>query len=199
VFLDHLGNIGGDVNDPVPGRRLGRFEDAQADDEASLATRTAKDHSMTPALLQDRWRDEAAAVGLATGTGLENALCWRGPTLASPGWEDVATALVDPETGLCSRSARFTQADVVEGICAISGGRLDADEVVALADRFLASGAVVRLRPDADEGRRLPAQWSTATHRAMEDRTVALVGALSGRHVAALGSEAVAAALAAGP
>jgi conjugative relaxase-like TrwC/TraI family protein len=170
----------------------------QADDEASLATRTAKDHSLTPALLQGRWGEEAAVVGLATGPGLEKALCWRGPALDPPGWEEVRAALVDPETGLCSRSARFSEADVVEGICAISGGRLGVDEVVALADRFLASGAVVRLRPDADECRRRPAQWSTATHRAMEDRTVALIGTLSGRHVPALDSEAVEAALAAG-
>ncbi|HTW10614.1 MAG TPA: MobF family relaxase [Acidimicrobiales bacterium] len=180
-----------------------RYEPAalrmQADDEASLATRTPKDHSLTPALLQGRWRDEAAAVGLATGRGLENALCWRGQALGPPGWQDVAAALVDPETGLCSRSARFSEADVVEGICALSGGRLGADEVLALADRFLASDAVVRLTPDADEGRRRPAQWSTATHRATEDRTVALIGTLSGRHVPALEGEAVAAALAAAP
>jgi len=133
-----------------------------------------------------------------TGTGLENALCRRGPALELPGWEEVAAALVDPETGLCSRSARFTQADAVEHICAISGGRLSVDEVVALADRFLASDAVVRLTPEADEGRRRPAQWSTATHRALEDRTVALIGTLSDRPVAALDSAAVEAALAAG-
>lgn len=179
-----------------------RYEPAalrmRADDEASLATRAAKDYALTPALLEGRWREEAAAVGLKIGEGLDKAVCWRGPALEPLGWEEIAAVLVDPETGLCSRSARFTRADVVEGICAISGGRLGADEVVALADRFLASGAVVRLTPDADEGRRRPAQWSTATHRAMEDRTVALIGTLSGRHVPALDSEAVAAALAAG-
>ena len=101
----------------------------------------------------------------------------RSHALEPPTWEDVAAALVDPEAGLCSRSARFTAADVVEHICAISGGRLGVDEVVALADRFLASDAVVRLTPDADEGRRRPAQWSTAAHRALEDRTLALMGA----------------------
>ena len=51
----------------------------RADDEASLATRTAKDHSLTPTLLQGRWRDEAAAVGLATGAELEEAVCWKEP------------------------------------------------------------------------------------------------------------------------
>jgi conjugative relaxase-like TrwC/TraI family protein len=179
-----------------------RYEPAalrmRADDEASLATRTAKDHTLTPALLRGRWREEAAAVGLETGKGLEKALCWREPALEPPGWEEVAAALVDPETGLCSRSARFTGADLVEHICAISGGRFNVDEVVALADRFLASGAVVRLTPDADEARRRPAQWSTTAHRAVEDRALALVGTLSGRHVPALDSAAVEAALVAG-
>jgi hypothetical protein len=53
----------------------------QADDEASLATRTAKDHSLTPSLLAGRWQREAEQVGLAAGT--------------------------DPEIGLSSRSARL--------------------------------------------------------------------------------------------
>ncbi len=171
----------------------------RADDEASLATRTAKDHTLTPALLQARWREEAAAVGLSTGTDLEEAACWSGPAPRPAGWEEVAAALVDPETGLCSRSARFSEADVVEHICAISGGRLGADEVVALAERFLASDAVVRLTPDADEGRRRPPQWSTTAHRALEDRAVGLVGTLAGRHAPALDSAAVEVALVAEP
>ena len=73
----------------------------RADDEASLATRTAKDHSLTPTLLQGRWREEAAAVGLADGHGsggggvLEGAAAWTRPT-----WDEVAATLVDPDVGL---------------------------------------------------------------------------------------------------
>ena len=111
----------------------------QADDEASLATRTRKDHSLTPTLLQGRWREEAAAVGLATGKELEEAVCWKDPAPRRPTWDEVAAALVGPEAGLCSRSARFTAADVVEHICALSGGRLAVEEVVTMAERFLAS------------------------------------------------------------
>ena len=155
----------------------------QADDEASLATRTAKDHSLTPTLLQGRWREEAAAVGLATGPELEEAVCWKELATAAPSWDEAAAALVGPETGLCSRSARFTAADVVEHICAISGGRLGVEEVVTMAERFLACELVVRLTPDPEEARRRPAQWSTAAHRAMENRALALIGALIGRQV----------------
>ncbi len=116
-----------------------------------------------------------------------------------PSWDEVAAALVGPETGLCSRSARFTAADVVEHICAVSGGRLSVAEVVTMAERFLASDMVVRLTPDVEEGRRRPAQWSTAAHRAMEDRTVALMGALTGRQVPAVEDIVLEAALAASP
>ena len=82
--------------------------------------------------------------------------------------------LIDPEVGLCAHSARFTHADVVEHICALSGGRLDLEEITALADRFLASDLAVRLTPDDQPGRRKAPQWSTAAHRATEDRTLAL-------------------------
>ena len=50
-----------------------------------------------------------------------------------------------------------------------------------LSDRFLASELVVRLTPDAEAGRRRPPEWSTAAHRALEDRTVALIDTLAGR------------------
>ena len=47
----------------------------QADDEASLATRTGKDHSLTPSLLAGRWRKEAGEVDLAVGTGAGARRC----------------------------------------------------------------------------------------------------------------------------
>lgn len=171
----------------------------RADDEASLATRTAKDHSLTPTLLHRRWQEEAVAAGLATGEDLEEAVCWQEVALAPLPEEDVVAALVGPEVGLCSRSARFTRADVVEHVCALTGGRLSVEEVVALTDRFVTSEAVVRLTPGADGGSRRPEQWSTAAHRAMEDRALALVGSLSARPVPALDGAGVQAALAAVP
>ena len=59
----------------------------QADDEASLATRTAKDHSLTPSLLAGRWQAEAEQVGVAIGANLERAVCWRtSRRLEPPGW-----------------------------------------------------------------------------------------------------------------
>ena len=169
----------------------------RADDQASLATRRSKDHGLTPTRLAGRWEAEADQVDLSRGADLEAGVCWRERPLSPPTWEQVAAALVDPETGLCARDARFTRADVVEQLCAHSGGRLSTGEVAGLAERFLASELAVRLTPDADAGRRRPAEWSTAAHRALEDRTVALVSALAGRSGRAVDPKVVEATLAA--
>jgi conjugative relaxase-like TrwC/TraI family protein len=171
----------------------------QADDEASLATRGAKDHSLTPTMLAGRWRIEAEQVGLAAGQALERMVCWVEPVLPAPSWEEIVAVLVDPEAGLCSRSARFTRADVVEHLCAVSGGRLSLEEITAMADRFVDSDLAVRLTPDPDGGGRRAAQWSTAPHRAMEDRVVALIDALAARPATAVSPVSVEAALAAAP
>lgn len=74
----------------------------RADDAASLATRPAKDHSLTPALLVERWRGEARELGIDSAVALETALVGRaGPRPLDPA--EVTAALVDPETGLCHR------------------------------------------------------------------------------------------------
>jgi hypothetical protein len=97
--------------------------------------------------------------------------------------------------GLCAHSARFTHADVVEHICAISGGGLDLEEITALADRFLASELAVRLAPEDQPGRSKAVQWSTAAHRALEDRTLALADTLASRTVPGVSAAAVTEAL----
>jgi hypothetical protein len=130
-------------------------------------------------------------VGLPVGPELEQAVCFGNPGLDGPGSEEISQALTDPEIGLCAHSARFTHADVVEQICAFSGGRLDLEEVTALAERFLASELAVRLTPDDGAGRRRAPQWSTAAHRALEDRTLALADALAARTVPAISATAV--------
>jgi conjugative relaxase-like TrwC/TraI family protein len=170
-----------------------------ADDEASLATRKGKDHLLTPSLLAGRWRGEAGEVDLAVGWDLDKLACFGNPGLEGPGWEEIGPALVDPEVGLCAHSARFTHADVVEQVCALSGGRLDLEEITTLADRFLASDLAVRLTPDDQLGRRKPPEWSTAVHRALEDLTLALADTLAARRVPAISSSAVEEALGAQP
>ncbi len=127
----------------------------QADDEASLATRTGKDHSLTPSLLAGRWQQGGGRrSGWRSGPTWSGRCASRTRAVEAPGWEEISQTLVDPEVGLCAHSARFTPADVVEHICALSGGRLDLEEITAMADRFLASDLAVRLTPDDQPGRR---------------------------------------------
>ena len=80
------------------------------------------------------------------------------------------------------RSARFGEADVIEHLCAISGGRWDTAQIVAMAEQFLGSAHAVRLTPlSVGTDRRRPPQWSTAAHRTLEDDTLAVLGRLATR------------------
>jgi hypothetical protein len=49
-----------------------------------------------------------------------------------------------------------------------------------MAERFFGSNLAVRLDPEVDGGRRRPAVWSTAAHRALEDNTLAVLEVLVG-------------------
>jgi conjugative relaxase-like TrwC/TraI family protein len=159
---------------------------ARVDDAASLATRRAKERQLTPAALVGRWEGEAGSAGLAVGDQLDRAVCYRSPALAAPSFESLTGLLVDRDVGVCARSARFTEADVIEHLCAQAAGRLTLDEIQAHATRFLGSDLVVRLVPDA-EGRRL-GEWSTVAHRALEDRVIGLVDHLAGQARSGLGA-----------
>ena len=76
------------------------------------------------------------------------------------------------------------------------------EEITATADRFLNSELAARLTPDSDPGPggRMAAQWfSTVAHRAMEDRTLALMDTLAARSAHPVGDASVEQVLAAKP
>ena len=76
----------------------------RADEAASLATRSAKDRSLTPTNLADRWRREAAEVDLVVGPGLDAAVRSNRPSIEDDGssWDALVARLVDEEGGLCA-------------------------------------------------------------------------------------------------
>ena len=165
----------------------------RADDAASLATRPAKDRSLTPSLLVERWRDEAAELGIDSAVTLEAALVGRSsPRPLDPA--EVTAALVDPETGLCATEARFTEAHVYEHVAAQSAGRWTTAEITTMASDFLASEHVVRLSAG---DRRRPPEWSTVAHRALEDAVLEHLSVLAARPSPAIDPERVEDAIAA--
>ncbi|MDQ3569257.1 MAG: relaxase domain-containing protein [Actinomycetota bacterium] len=165
-------------------------ERMRADERASLATRRPKDPSLTPELLRERWAEEARAVGLGQGLELEAGVLRRLQPRPELSHEEITGALLDAETGLCARDARFGEAQVVERIAALGDGRLSVEEVVGHARAFLASEHVVRLTPDR-AGLRSSPQWSTVAHRRLEDRVLAHLETLVGAEGAEVGLEHV--------
>ena len=165
------------------------------DDQASLATRPAKDHTLTPNLLEAQWQTEATAAGVPTGRDLSVAVEVGGEeSWVRPARDVLWAGLVDPEKGLCANEPRFGEPDVVKHLCAVSAGRFTLSEIVGEANAFLASSLVVRLT--AGEGR-AGATWSTAAHRALEDRVLDLLDGLQIQPTRPIPATAVGSALAA--
>ena len=153
----------------------------RADDQASLATRPAKDHTVTPQALFGRWQSEAAVVGLEIGTGLERHVCWRDPDLRAVEFDEIACRLIDDEHGLCAHSARFAEHDVIAHVAALASGRLSTVEITDIAERFLGSDLVVRLTPTTTKSGWEPARWSTVAQRGIEDDTLVILDRLTAR------------------
>ena len=153
----------------------------RADNQASLATRPAKDHSATPQLLTGRWQSEAAEIGLQIGTGLERQVCWRDPDLRAVEFDEIAGRLVDDEHGLCAHSAKFAEHDVIAHVAGLAAGRLSTVEISDIAQRFLESDLVVRLTPNASKSGWEPARWSTVAQRDIEDDTLRMLDRLTAR------------------
>ncbi len=172
----------------------------RADEAASLDTRDPKDQGFTPELLRGRWAEEAAAVGLDEPDQVLGLVGGRDAAYPGLGRDEVFSHLVDSEEGLCAHDSRFNEAQVVAAIAALGAGRLDLARIEELAGDFLSSEHVVRLvEVDAAPTRRRPPEWSTARHRALEDRVLAHLATLTTRPSPPLPDDAVASAIAAEP
>ena len=185
---EHLAGAG--PEDPTPKQRM------RADDAASLATRPSKDRSYTPEMLRERWQSESDQIGMPVGHGLEAEVCGRTAPELLPAleWDDVVEALIDPESGLCARRARFREAHVVEQVAALGGGRLDVAAVERLASAFLYSEEAVLLVDRT--GRRSP-EYSTVDHLLTEDAVLYHLDRLIARRVAGIDGTVVERAIAA--
>ncbi len=169
-------------------------ERMRADDAASLATRPRKDHFITPTLLAERWDAEGRAVGLESAAALEASVMGRRKMSLELSSDEVVAGLLHPDTGLCANDARFTEAKVVERICAASAGRWTTEQILELAQVFLTSEHVVRLVPEA-AARRRPPEWSTVAHRRLENSVLERLARLVDTPAAPLPADVVEAAV----
>jgi conjugative relaxase-like TrwC/TraI family protein len=120
------------------------YTSARARQTATLETRRAKDHTVTPDALQERWRAEAAELGF--GPEAVSACFGREP--AAPLDPERAERLFDRlagPAGLTRQASTFRRRDVVEALATAFGSAASAADLNACAERFLASERVVVL------------------------------------------------------
>jgi len=126
-------------------------ERMRADHLASLATRPDKDRSLTSERLRDRWTEEATDVDLDRAK-VEAAVLGRATRPTPLTFDEVVDALVGPETGLCANDSRFGEAQVVERVAALGGGRLPGERYSRPSP--LSSSHPSRRAPQRGTGRR---------------------------------------------
>ena len=172
----------------------------RADEAASLDTRDRKDRGFTPELLRGRWTSEAKTVGLDSPDTVLGLVRGRDADHPGLGRDEVFAHLIDNEVGLCAHDSRFNEAHVVAAIAALGAGRLDLARIEELAADFLSSEHVVRLvEVDVAPARRRPPEWSTARHRALEDRVLGHLATLATTPSLPLPEDVVASAIGAEP
>lgn len=187
---------------------------ARARQVAALETRRVKDECAADGLgLHQRWRAEGAAVGF----GPDQVAACLGRAGAARGVDDAALErlfdrLAGPE-GLTEHAASFSRAEAICALATALGGAVDGPGVVALADRFLASGRVCPVpeyRPGRPRARILTAEgafvadlpnlpFTTPELVAVEDRLLAFATAAAVGAAPAVPPEVVARVLAARP
>ena len=116
-------------------------QSARAAQVATLQTRQAKDYSVDAETLEQRWRDEAAAVGFGA---LDADGCFDrdAPATLEPRLIDrCLDGLVGPH-GLTERSATFRRTDVIEALASAVGASATAAQIERMADRLLTSDRV---------------------------------------------------------
>ncbi len=112
---------------------------------AAYATRAAKDTSVNRDQLQSLWDQRLADTGLGPSE-IRALTAHDAPLLWTP--DDTASLhqhLSSPQ-GVTEQTAIFDRRHVIEATTDFSGGRLNADEVTDLADRWLNTEQVIEIR-----------------------------------------------------
>ncbi len=116
-------------------------QSARAAQVATLQTRQAKDYSVDVETLEQRWRDEAAAVGFGA-VDADGCFGRDAPPTLEPRLVDrCLDGLVGPH-GLTERSATFRRTDVIGALASAVGASATAAQIERMADRLLTSDRV---------------------------------------------------------
>lgn len=140
--IDHFSKRSDEISEEVA--RHGNAS-AAARQLAALATRRTKEVATRSEELHSRWRSEAEALGFGEA---EVGACLGHPEVPAPTGSQVAAlelALGAPE-GLTDKGATFFRGDAVRAFADRLPGAMSGQEIVAAADAFLASNAVIQVR-----------------------------------------------------
>lgn len=131
-ILEEVGALG--VNSPA------------ARQNAAYSTRAAKVDGVDRADLERRWHDTMVDTGM-TPEQLTLATSSPGFLLWTPADTERLDRFLASADGVTRSTGIFDRRDVIQTITDHVGGRLNADEVQSHADRWLATDAVIPLRP----------------------------------------------------
>lgn len=159
---------------------------AKAAQKAAYATRRPKDETIDSAELLRSWRAKANELGLDDNAIRQLVRDGRRPSvpmLGTPEADALYTCLARPE-GLTAKRSTFDVRQVIEGICDALPYGAPVDQVLALADGFLASEHVLALDMDREvslrraDGRLVPSgdalcRFTTPEMVATEQRLLA--------------------------
>lgn len=147
----------------------GEGASARARQIATLATREAKDRDLTTESLRDLWRQTAEEIGLDR----ESIRAALGHERQAP---EGRVAVAEVEAALTAHASHFDRRDVIQAVANSLPAGAPGEEVVELADRYLARPEVIRIA-EAAKGARFTTRAIWELERSALDR----VGAMAAR------------------
>lgn len=157
----------------------GEGASARARQVATLATREAKELDLTSESLRDLWREKATEIGLDH----ESLHATLGHERQAP---EGRVAIAEVETALTAHRSHFDRRDAIQAVADCLPAGASGEEVVELADAFLATPNVVGIATTA-KGER----YTTKEIWELEQKALGTVEVMAAREDCAVVSEIV--------
>ncbi|MGN6815060.1 MAG: MobF family relaxase [Solirubrobacterales bacterium] len=157
----------------------GEGASARALQVATLATRHTKDRDLTTESLRDLWREKAAEVGL-TREAIRDVLGRERQA------HEGQVAIAEVEAAVTAHASHFDRREAIQAVANCLPAGAPGDEVVELADMYLARPEVLRIGESAKGPR-----FTTRAIWELEKQALASAEAMAARSDCAVGSEIV--------